>query len=125
MNLQTPIQIELTPSIILAIFFLIVVSWMRTTSLAGKKNWDKVFQPVAPSLKESPSPAAQMRNGLTGCATWMMGWTFLILFIALFWDFLLFDAKATTYVFTNIDEWILIVARETRDLLRSLARLLI
>lgn len=125
MNLQTPIQIELTPAMIMALFFLVVASWFRRTSLDGKKNWDKIYQPVSPSLKESPSPAAQVRNGVTGCATWVLGWLSLLLCIALFWDFLLFHGTATDYVKENLNDWLLALAYDFRDLLRSLARLLL
>jgi hypothetical protein len=122
MNLDTPIQIEITPSMILAFFFIVVASWVRLRSIDAKKNWNKAWDATAPNLREGPPPMVGASRGITGCAQWVFGWIIFLVFIALFWDFLLFEGDATRYVGDHLGEWIDALGNGLLSLLRTLAR---
>lgn len=125
MDLDTPIFIEITPSIILAIFFIIVASWVRRRSLESKNNWNRAWDATAPSLREGPPAMVTASRGIAGCATWVMGWFFFLLFIALFWDFALFEGESTDYVWNHLGEWTEALGSALLSLLRGLARALL
>ncbi|MBX2997355.1 MAG: hypothetical protein KF893_02500 [Caldilineaceae bacterium] len=125
MDLDTPILIEVTPSIILAIFFIVVASWVRRKSVESKKNWDKAWDSIAPSLSAGAAPLVSASRGVTGCATWVFGWFVVLIFITLFWDFALFEREGSIYVWEHLGEWTEALGNAFLSLLRALARALL
>jgi hypothetical protein len=123
MDLDTPIQIVTNPSVILAVIFIVIASQLRRKSVEAKKNWDKSWDPIPPSLKESPAAMVTARRGVTGCATWILNrWILFPIFVALSIDFALFQGEATTYVGENLDEWLRMLGDSVLSFLRQLAR---
>lgn len=72
--------------VLFAFLFVTLVIFFRRVSLSGKRNWDDIWKPVAPTLAPKPSPADAVRNGVTGLITWIFGWFFVILFLFLAFD---------------------------------------
>lgn len=122
MNMDTPILIEISPSLILAFFFIIVASWVRLRSIDAKKNWNKAWDATAPSLKEGPPPMVGASRGITGCVQWLFSWVIFLVFITLFWDFALLERQASIYVWNHLGEWTDALGAGLIALLRALAR---
>jgi hypothetical protein len=123
MNL--PFQIEITQELFIAFVLIVLAAWIRRTSLSGKGNWDKAWNPAAASLTPGAVPMVSARQAVTGCATWVIGWLFLIVTIALVFDFLLFQGEAALFVWTQLPEWLAGLRDALMGLLRSLARLVL
>ncbi len=96
-----PIKIEITPGILLACFFLMLAIYFRRVSSRGRFVWSLAFadqsnrQKLSPIVQDYRAAANNVAIWLVG---WLMSWIFIIVFMGLFWDFLIFDAKATVYV---------------------------
>jgi hypothetical protein len=123
MNL--PFQIEITQDMVIAFFFILLAAWIRRRSLEGKGNWNKAWDPVAPSLAANSPSMVGASRGVTGCTTWIVGWVLFLLFVAIFWDFLLFQGRATAYVWAQLPEWLAGLRDALIGLLRSMARLVL
>ncbi len=71
--------VEVPNWFIAALVLLIVAGWARAKALSNRKNFDKIFQPVSPSLKEGPSAWATLAGGVRGCLGWLIFSTVMIL----------------------------------------------
>jgi hypothetical protein len=99
-----PITIDITLSMILAIYFIILAGFARRLTREGIANWKQALLSAnnsADSLSTENTKIAAI-----GLAQWLTGWIFLLICISLFFDFLLFEGEASFYIVALIPDWI-------------------
>lgn len=78
---------DLPGYIVLGLVLLGFAGYLQRVYISGKKDYDKMFAPVAPTLEAKPSPVDQVFKGSMGCLRAMIAFVLLLVFL-----FLAFDA---------------------------------
>lgn len=74
-------------SAVVALVFLILAGLARASALADFKTYDKIWQPVAPNLKEAPSPSDAIINGMRAFVRGSVRTVLVVVFGFLAFDF--------------------------------------
>ena len=84
---------EYTGYVVLGFLFILLAAFSQRWYYSGKKSYGKMFQAVAPSLKEGPSPFDAVFSGSLGCIQAIIAVFLLIIFVFLAIDALLFQSQ--------------------------------
>jgi hypothetical protein len=116
------IRIELRPSMILAVYSILVAVLARGLTRAGVANWKQAL--LSANTSTASLSTENTKTAAVGLAQWLTGWIFFMVFVALFWDFLLFEGDASRYIWANLGELSIAMLRSIVDLLRQMVQAL-
>lgn len=85
-------DLSFTGYLVLGLLLVGLAGYFRRVSVSGKKSYDKMWAPVAPTLEAKPSPMDQVFKGWLGClqailAFVLFGICIVLAFDALFNEF--------------------------------------
>ncbi len=81
--------------ILVALVFIALAARARASALADFKTYDKIWQPVAPNLKEAPSASDTLIVGLQAFLRGMFRFTLVVVFGFLAFDFFFVGGNLT------------------------------
>lgn len=85
---------DLSGFILVGLLLLGLAGYFQRVYASGKKNYDKMFAPIAPTLEAKPSPIDQVYRGSMGCLQAIVALIFVFILL-----FLAFDAMFNQFEF--------------------------
>lgn len=115
------VSIDISPYILIAIVILAIAFTFRRRSLSERGKWDKAWDPISPSLKESPPPMVTSWRALNSLlSSWWTNWVWVLL-LALALDLALFQGAASIYVWNHLGTWSLSIGQGLKSILVKFA----
>ena len=118
---QGSFSVEMPTLVFWSIIILLVAFNFRRRSLSDRGKWDSAWNPIPPSLKESPAPMVTAWRAMSSLFSSFGFWFLWILTAAVALDLAFLQGEASMYVWENLGPALAATGRFFRDVLRQIA----